>query len=72
MQNKLKLLMLSVLSAGVEIMTVLQFYRKEVERGRSLQRAALLHPNILLLTEHCYNVELSGERGEQGRGWRRV
>ncbi|XP_061095144.1 phosphoribosylformylglycinamidine synthase [Conger conger] len=40
-------------------MTVLHFYRKEAERGQSLQRAALLHPDILILTEHCYNVELS-------------
>ncbi|XP_064189678.1 phosphoribosylformylglycinamidine synthase isoform X2 [Anguilla rostrata] len=40
-------------------MTVLHFYRKEAERGRSLQRAALLHPDIIILTEHCYNVELS-------------
>ncbi|KAJ8388427.1 hypothetical protein AAFF_G00133030 [Aldrovandia affinis] len=44
---------------GLKVMTVLHFYRKEVERGRSLQRAALLHPDIIILTEHCYNVELS-------------
>ncbi|KAJ8376321.1 hypothetical protein SKAU_G00069010 [Synaphobranchus kaupii] len=47
------------MSTLLKVMTVLHFYRREVERGRSLQRAALLHQDILILTEHCYNVELS-------------
>ncbi|KAG5849998.1 hypothetical protein ANANG_G00077620 [Anguilla anguilla] len=50
---------LEYIAQGLKVMTVLHFYRKEAERGRSLQRAALLHPDIIILTEHCYNVELS-------------
>ncbi|MBN3298434.1 PUR4 synthase, partial [Amia calva] len=41
-------------------MAVLQFYRSEPERGRSLQRAAQLHPDTDFLTETCYNVEWTG------------
>ncbi|KAG7487705.1 hypothetical protein MATL_G00026240 [Megalops atlanticus] len=50
----------SYTAKGLKVMAVLHFYRKEVDGGRSLQRAALLYPDIIILTEHCYNVELSG------------
>uniref|UniRef100_A0A8C9SZA2 Phosphoribosylformylglycinamidine synthase n=1 Tax=Scleropages formosus TaxID=113540 RepID=A0A8C9SZA2_SCLFO len=41
-------------------MAVLRFYRREHERGRGVQRAALLYPHATISAEHCYNVELTG------------
>nr|XP_015211480.1 PREDICTED: phosphoribosylformylglycinamidine synthase-like [Lepisosteus oculatus] len=41
-------------------MVVLHFYRKEAQRGRSLQRAIQLCPHAEILTESCYSVEWRG------------
>ncbi|XP_077463249.1 phosphoribosylformylglycinamidine synthase [Stigmatopora argus] len=40
-------------------MAVVRFYGGKV-RGRSLQQAAKLHPQLSISTELCYNVELTG------------
>ncbi|XP_030626914.1 phosphoribosylformylglycinamidine synthase isoform X2 [Chanos chanos] len=41
-------------------MSVLRFYRTdETEGGRALQRATALYPGVSIVTELCYNVELS-------------
>ncbi|XP_062308332.1 phosphoribosylformylglycinamidine synthase [Osmerus eperlanus] len=41
-------------------MVVVRFYRKELERGRVLRQAALQHPDLSIIMELCYNVELTG------------
>ncbi|XP_012683728.2 phosphoribosylformylglycinamidine synthase isoform X2 [Clupea harengus] len=40
-------------------MSVLRFYRREAEVGRTLQRVAVLYPGVSIETELCYNVELN-------------
>ena len=43
------------------VMAVVQFYSNEAVKGRALQRAAKLFPQLSITTELCYNVELTGE-----------
>lgn len=43
-------------------MAVVRFYSNEGVKGRGLQRAAKLYPELSITTELCYNVELTGER----------
>jgi len=42
-------------------MSVERFYSSAAVRGRALQRAAQLYPQLSITTETCYNVELTGE-----------
>lgn len=42
-------------------MAVVRFYSNEALKSRALQRAAKLYPHLLVTTELCYNVELTGE-----------
>lgn len=42
------------------VMAVLRFYGNEV-KGRGIQRAAKLYPQLSIATELCYNVELTGK-----------
>lgn len=42
-------------------MSVERFYSSVAVRGRALQRAAQLYPQLSITTEACYNVELTGE-----------
>lgn len=42
-------------------MAVLRFYSNEAVNGRALQRATKLYSKLLITTELCYNVELTGE-----------
>ncbi|XP_038165000.1 phosphoribosylformylglycinamidine synthase [Cyprinodon tularosa] len=44
-------------------MAVVRFYSSEALHGRALQRAAKLFPNLLIKTELCFNVELTGGEG---------
>ncbi|XP_020487522.2 phosphoribosylformylglycinamidine synthase isoform X1 [Labrus bergylta] len=41
-------------------MAVVRFYSPEAVKGRSLQRVNKLHPQLSILSELCYNVELTG------------
>uniref|UniRef100_I3J3D9 Phosphoribosylformylglycinamidine synthase n=1 Tax=Oreochromis niloticus TaxID=8128 RepID=I3J3D9_ORENI len=41
-------------------MAVVRFYSNEALNSRALQRAAKLYPHLLVTTELCYNVELTG------------
>lgn len=41
-------------------MAVVRFYSNEGVKGRGLQRAAKLYPELSITTELCYNVELTG------------
>ncbi|XP_013766069.1 phosphoribosylformylglycinamidine synthase [Pundamilia nyererei] len=41
-------------------MAVVRFYSNEALKNRALQRAAKLYPHLLVTTELCYNVELTG------------
>lgn len=41
-------------------MAVVRFYSPEAVRGRALQRAAKLNPQLSIISELCYNVELTG------------
>ncbi|XP_034561977.1 phosphoribosylformylglycinamidine synthase [Notolabrus celidotus] len=41
-------------------MAIIRFYSPEAVRGRGLQRAAKLHPQLSIISELCYNVELTG------------
>uniref|UniRef100_A0AAX7SFK8 Phosphoribosylformylglycinamidine synthase n=1 Tax=Astatotilapia calliptera TaxID=8154 RepID=A0AAX7SFK8_ASTCA len=41
-------------------MAVVRFYSNEALKSRALQRAAKLYPHLLVTTELCYNVELTG------------
>uniref|UniRef100_UPI0037E9C471 phosphoribosylformylglycinamidine synthase isoform X1 n=2 Tax=Semicossyphus pulcher TaxID=241346 RepID=UPI0037E9C471 len=41
-------------------MAVIRFYSAEAVRGRALQRAAKLHPQLAIISELCYNVDLIG------------
>ncbi|XP_024134719.1 phosphoribosylformylglycinamidine synthase isoform X2 [Oryzias melastigma] len=41
-------------------MAVVRFYSSQAPDGRALQRAAKLFPHLSLVTELCYNVELTG------------
>lgn len=56
--QSLKLIYFSV---SPSVMAVVQFYSNEAVRGRALQRAAKLYPQLSITTELCYNVELTGE-----------
>lgn len=49
-------------SLGPSVMSVVRFYSDEAVGGRALQRAAKLCPQLVVSTELCYNVELTGER----------
>ena len=42
-------------------MAVVRFYSREAVRGRALQRAAQLYPKLSIISEMCYNVELTGQ-----------
>ncbi|KAG7260116.1 hypothetical protein CRUP_031399 [Coryphaenoides rupestris] len=42
------------------VMSVERFYSSAAVRGRALQRAAQLNPQLSITTEMCYNVELTG------------
>lgn len=48
-------------SVSSSVMAVVRFYSNEAVKGRSLQQAAKLCPELLITTELCYNVELTGE-----------
>uniref|UniRef100_A0A671PCM3 Phosphoribosylformylglycinamidine synthase n=1 Tax=Sinocyclocheilus anshuiensis TaxID=1608454 RepID=A0A671PCM3_9TELE len=51
------------LCLSFRIMPVLRFYRREVTgEGRVIRRIAQLYPDVNIITELCYNVELDGER----------
>ncbi|KAG7228952.1 hypothetical protein INR49_008730 [Caranx melampygus] len=41
-------------------MVVMRFYSSEAVNGRALQRAAKFYPHLSIITELCYNVELTG------------
>ncbi|CAL8254617.1 unnamed protein product [Merluccius merluccius] len=41
-------------------MAVVRFYSREAVRGRALQRAAQRYPKLSIISEMCYNVELTG------------
>ncbi|KAM3875975.1 phosphoribosylformylglycinamidine synthase [Diretmus argenteus] len=41
-------------------MAVVRFYSREAVRGRALQRAAQLYPQLSITSELCYNVEVIG------------
>ncbi|XP_029906193.1 phosphoribosylformylglycinamidine synthase [Myripristis murdjan] len=41
-------------------MAVVRFYSSEAVRGRALQRAAQLYPQLSITSELCYNVEVTG------------
>lgn len=48
-------------SVSSSVMAVVRFYSNEAVKGRSLQQAAKLCPELSITTELCYNVELTGE-----------
>ncbi|CAL8309072.1 unnamed protein product [Lota lota] len=41
-------------------MAVVRFYSREAVRGRALQKAAQRYPKLSIISEMCYNVELTG------------
>ncbi|KAJ3599540.1 hypothetical protein NHX12_033499 [Muraenolepis orangiensis] len=44
-------------------MAVVRFYSREAVRGRAIQRAGQLYPKLSIISETCYNVELTGCEG---------